>query len=400
MSPTEPRLSVLFAAPTYWPALAFGGPIWMARELNEGMITRGHCVEVVTTSLVDLANRGALRTTTRSIGGATVHYLATPLRYRWMGITPTLPIELGRIRRPDVAHVFGYRDVVTTGVATWCRRRGIPYVFEPLGMFKPKLRKVGLKRIFDATIVRNVAAGAASVIATSRFESDEIVEAGVPRERVILRGNGFPEPNSTERRERPRELRARLGIPEHDRILLYVGRIAAGKGIEFLLAATRALPETHLVLAGADDRHGVIDAVRRAQADPATAGRVHMLGSTSDERPFDLYAQADVFVLPSAGESFGMVAAEAASCGTPVVVTDRCGVAESLVPDGAFVVPYDATAITAAIETVLHDPELAGRLAAGGIEAARTHSWKRIVEVQEQIYLEAVAEAGSSRRFG
>ena len=52
--------------------------------------------------------------------------------------------------RPDVVHVSGYRDQVSTVVAGWCRRKAIPYVFEPLGMLEPRLRKVRFKRAFDA----------------------------------------------------------------------------------------------------------------------------------------------------------------------------------------------------------------------------------------------------------
>ncbi len=75
-----------------------------------------------------------------------------------MGITPTLPAHLVRRGEPDVAHLMGFRDPVTTGVAAWCRARGVPYVFEPVGMFRPRLRKVALKRAFDATVARGVAA--------------------------------------------------------------------------------------------------------------------------------------------------------------------------------------------------------------------------------------------------
>ena len=95
-----------------------------------------------------------------------------------MGITPTLPLELQRLQRPDVAHVFGFRDPVTTGTAAWCRLRGIPYVFEPLGMFQPRLRKVVLKRALDATLYRGVARGAAAVVVASERERDDVVACG------------------------------------------------------------------------------------------------------------------------------------------------------------------------------------------------------------------------------
>jgi glycosyltransferase involved in cell wall biosynthesis len=240
-----------------------------------------------------------------------------------MGITPTLPLELARLPRPDVAHVFGFRDVVTTGVAVWCQLRNIPYVFEPLGMLKPKLRKVAVKRVFDASVVRSVVSSASVIVATSAFERAEIVETGVDPARVAIRGNGFPAPESMPRT--PGALRKRLGL-RREPVVLYVGRIAAGKGIDHLLAAARMLPEVHVALIGPDDRHGVMQDVRAAQCDPATAGRVHIL--SSETRPLELYGDADVFVLASEGESFGMVAAEAAAAGTPVVVTDRCGVAD------------------------------------------------------------------------
>jgi hypothetical protein len=67
-----------------------------------------------------------------------------------------------RMDQPDVAHIFGFRDPVTTGVAAWCRIARVPYVFEPLGMFEPRLRKVFLKRALDATLYRGVARGAAA----------------------------------------------------------------------------------------------------------------------------------------------------------------------------------------------------------------------------------------------
>ena len=391
-TPAHP-MSILFASPTYWPAVAFGGPTWMARELNQGMVARGHAVGVLTTSIVDLHDRGSLQTTSRVVDGVAVRYLSTPIRYRWMGITPTLPWELHKLERPDVAHVFGYRDVVTTAVATWCRRREVPYVFEPLGMYKPKLRKVALKRLFDATVVRNVADSAAWIVATSEFERGEMLEVGADPARVVIRGNGFPQPMNPNPEARA-ELRRRLGIERNGNVVLYVGRIAAGKGIEHLIAATRLIPEIHLVLAGPDDRHGVARLVDQACSDPRTAGRVHRLQATVSDRPFDLYAAADLFVLPSAGESFGMVAAEAAASGTPVIVTDRCGVADVLAPRGALVVPYDHTAIMNAILRVIHDPQLAAALANGGRQVAHENSWERIVEIQEGLYFDAVDRGG------
>jgi glycosyltransferase involved in cell wall biosynthesis len=389
----DPRLRILFAAPVWAPSRAFGGPVVAAGELVRRLVARGNDVDVVTTTIVDLQTRPALRSSVGVVDGATVRYLSTPLRYRWMGITPTLPAALARVNRPDVVHIFGFRDPVTTGVAAWCRIARVPYVFEPLGMFEPRLRKVFLKRALDATLYRGVARGAAAVVVASQREADAVVAAGVPAEKVRVRGNGFPEPWGAESNG---DLRSRLGIPAGAPVILYVGRIAAGKGIEHLLDATRGLTGAHLVIAGPDDRHGTSQLVQRAQQDPATSGRIHTLPVT-EEPPHDLYPQADVFVLASAGESFGIVAAEAAAAGTPVIVSDRCGIAGFFQEGEALVVPYERDAVVEAVGSVLADADLRARLARGGVAAARRTSWDHVTDVQEEIYREVASRTAATK---
>ena len=377
------HLRILFASPAYWPAHAFGGPVVVARELVSRLVARGHQVDVVTTTLRDVAARPSPRTAVDAVDGARVTYLGTPLRYRWMGVTPTLPLTLRRLPRPAVAHVMGFRDPVTTSVATWCRARRVPYVFEPVGMFRPRLRKVRLKRAFDATLARGVASGARLVIVSSPSERDDVVACGVDPGRIRLRGNAFPEPPPADGTD-PLAGVGRVHAP----VVLFVGRIAAEKGVEHLLAAARRLPEAHVVLVGPDDRHGTMAAVRAAETDPATTGRIHRVAPTAGP-PFDLYRRADVFVLASGGENFGLVAAEAASVGTPVIVSDRTGVAAAFQEGEALVVPYDEQATADAIALVLGDAALRRSLAEGALRAARRTTWDAGVDEQVAIYEEA-----------
>jgi glycosyltransferase involved in cell wall biosynthesis len=371
---------ILFAAPVWWPSHAFGGPVTAGRELVRRLVVRGHDVDVLTSTIVDV-HEPPVPPRVEAVDGATVHYLATPLRYRWMGITPGLPFALARLPRPDLAHIFGFRDPVTTGTAAWCRLRGIPYVFEPLGMFEPRVRKLRLKHVLDATLYRGVAGGAKLIVAVSERERDDLVAGGVEPAKIRVRGNGFPAP----RRDTPQT----GTVPfSYKPVVLYVGRIAAGKGLEHLAATAKALRDAHVVIVGPDDRHG---ADRLLDGD-----RIHVLPPTR-EPPFDLYRAADVLVLPSSGESFGMAAAEAASVGTPVVVTDRCGVASSFRDGEALVVPYNRDAIVAAIERVLADADLRAQLSRGGIEAAKRSSWDRVTDAQEAIYREAASRTAATK---
>jgi glycosyltransferase involved in cell wall biosynthesis len=388
----ERPLSILFATPAYWPAVAFGGPIPVARELVRHAVEHGHEVHVVTTTRLDLQRRPAMRSSRAIVDGAEVHYLGTPVAYRWMGFTPSLPLVLARLAQPDVVHVMGLRDPLSTATALWCRARRIPYVLEPLGMFRPRLRKVRLKRAFDAALGRPVTGGAAAVIAASTRERDDLVAGGVPAARVVVRGNGFPEPFA----DGDGGARERLGIAANAPVALYVGRIADGKGIEELVEAARRSPDLHVVVVGPDDRHAASGRLRAALSEPATAGRLHVLPPTPGP-PLELYRAADVLVLASAGESFGMVAAEAAATGTAVVVSDRCGVADAFRDGEALVVPYERDAIVAAVERVASDPELRAALGAGALEAARRGSWEHVFERQEAIYRAAASRTVATK---
>lgn len=376
-------MRVLFVSPAYWPATSFGGPTRVAKELTERLARAGHEVEVLTTTLRAIGEPPAsrFRTRTEQSAGVRVRYLATPARYRWMGITPTLPLAWPWRRRPDVVHVFGYRDVVTTSTAAWARALRIPYVFEPLDMFVPRYRNVPLKRLFDRVLGLPVAHGAAVVIACSEHERGQLREAGL--ERIEVRPNGFPEPEHP--LPRPGLVRRRLGLSSDVPLVLSVGRLSFKKGLDLLVEAAAGLNGVHVAIVGPDDGDGTRQFLETRRRDLGLEDRVHLLGPLEISRPGDVYGDGDVFVLPSRNENFGIVAAEAAACGVPVVVTDQCGVAEFL--DGAaLTVDVDAAQIGTALAQVLSDAELRRTLADAGPAVARTLSWDSLVQRQLELY--------------
>jgi glycosyltransferase involved in cell wall biosynthesis len=360
----------------------------VARELTEGQVRRGHDVDVLTTSLRAIGEPPAerWRSRRRQLDGVRIQELATPVRYRWMGVTPTAPLALRALPRPDVAHVFGFRDVVTTTTAAWCRRRGIPYVFEPLNMVKPQFRNLPLKRAFDHVLGDRVIRGARLIVANSEHEREQLVELGLDARRIVVRPNGFPEPHS----ERSDVLRARLGLDAETPLVLNVGRWSFKKGLDLLLEAVAEIPQAHLALVGFDDGDGTRAVLERLRDRDGLRERVHLLPPLDERQPRELYAEADVFVLPSRDESFGMVAAEAAAAGVASVVTDHCGVAELLGERAALVVPVDVGAIRGAIDRLLRDRELRDRLGEGGRAVAAETSWEAVVALQETYYRQAM----------
>ena len=302
-----------------------------------------------------------------------------------MGITPTLPLTLHRLPKPEIVHIFGFRDVVTTVTAAWCRARRIPYVFEPLDMVVPQFRNVPVKRAFDRVVGGSVLRGARLVIANSARERSQLVAAGVEDARLVVRPNGFP----TAHDDRGTILRNMLGIDPDAPLVLNVGRLSFKKGLDLLLEAVASLTNVHLAIVGPDDGDGTRELLERRVSRPDLAGRVALLPPFDDRQPRELYGEADIFVLPSRNESFGMVAAEAAAAGVAVVITDQCGIAE-LLADAALVVPTEVGAIRAAIARLLDDPPLRARLGIAGQAVAKATSWDSVVDLQESLYHRAL----------
>ena len=89
-------------------------------------------------------------------------------------------------------------------------------------------------------------------------------------------------------------------------------------------------------------------------------------GAIFDEEKWAAYCDASVFVLPSQNENFGNTAVEAAACGTPVVISENCGVAPLLADIAGIVVPHQTEALARAVEQILSDGELRTQLSRGG----------------------------------
>jgi D-inositol-3-phosphate glycosyltransferase len=132
--------------------------------------------------------------------------------------------------------------------------------------------------------------------------------------------------------------RRRLGLPQDAAVVLYVGRLAALKGLDRLLTAVALLPERHglhLLIVGGDGPHAPeAQSLRRLARDLGVDEQTALAGRVAHEALPAYYSAADVLAVPSHYESFGLVALESLACGTPVVAT-AVGAMESLVGDGA-----------------------------------------------------------------
>lgn len=379
-------LRILNVTQVYDLARSASGQATKVVDIARHLAGRGHMVTVLTTAREVQVGRER-RDGVEAVG------LPAVLRYRAITVNPgVVGFCLRRLRTFDVVHLYGTYDVLGPAVTAFCRRWRVPYVLEPLGMFRPIVRNVGLKHVYRRLLGWPVVAGAARVIATSELEREELVADGVPPAKVVVRRNGVELPGPGEAAQ-PGTFRRDAGIGQDQPLVLYLGRISKKKGLDLLLEAFSAMPAPAvLAIVGPDDGDGCLQELKRLRDRLGLNDRVRLMGLRFGADKWSALADADVVVLPSRSENFGNAAAEALVCGVPVVVTDRCGIAPLVADRAGLVVPCRADAIRSGLSRLLEDSHLRARLRAGALEVRRDLSWDEPVARQEQIYLEVLQE--------
>jgi len=140
-----------------------------------------------------------------------------------------------------------------------------------------------------------------------------------------------------------------------------------------------------LVFAGPDEG-GTKEKLAEEAAQLGVRTRVQFVGPVFGELKWAAYRDADVFVLPSQNENFGNSAAEAVAAGTPVIVTEQCGIAPLLADEAGLVVRHEEAALSNALERILIEPELGSRLAAGCANVTSRLGWDEPVGNMEALY--------------
>jgi len=120
--------------------------------------------------------------------------------------------------------------------------------------------------------------------------------------------------------------------------------------------------------------------------------KVQFTGPVFGEAKWAAYRDADVFVLPSQNENFGNTAAEAVAAGTPVIVTEQCGIAPLLADQAGLVVRHDAAGLSSGLERMLREAELRSRLAAGCANVTARLGWVEPVGNMEALYAGLVSQ--------
>ena len=388
---------VLKVTQSYYPFLDRGGSAATVHALARGLAQRGHSVTVLTSDLgistTDLPIPAISKTAEGwrcEQDGVEALYLSSRGGYRSLTWNPGIFAFCSeRLKSFDIVHVYGTYDLLGPVVARACRQMKIPYLFEPMGMFRPIVRNLALKWFYRQVSGDSVARGSARLIATSLQEQKELIEEGIAAEKITIRRNGIDLPALS---RAPGAFRRQWNIPQDAFLVLFLGRIVPKKSPELLLEAfagwrrssATALPAV-LAFAGPSER---VSYIRKLKAEVKRLGltsSVIFTGPLYGDAKWSALADADIFVLPSQNENFGNAAAEAVACDVPVIVTDRCGIAPLVEGRSGLVVPHQYEALVRALDE-LSDPGLRTRMKLGCKEIARGLGWEEPLAETEALY--------------
>ena len=269
--------------------------------------------------------------------------------------------------------------------AILARRWGVPHaaMFHTLAEVKLRARASESERPERVEAERRLMQGLDRIVAATEHERRLLMQIyRVPADRVAVIPLGVDLDQFTPGDQAA--ARARLGIPQDERMLLAIGRIEPLKGLDILIRALAQLNERQpavLTIIGGDDRASAdITKLRALAQELGVADAVHFLGSRPHEALPDFYRAADVVVVPSFYESFGLVAVEAMACGVPVVAS-RVGGLASTVADGrtGYLIAWRCPEPFAEkIEVLLRNEQLRAALGAGAAERMRAYSWDAV----------------------
>jgi glycosyltransferase involved in cell wall biosynthesis len=316
------------------------------------------------------------------------------LAYHWQFFTPVglRRFLLDHASSFDVAHLHACHNLPGVFGAAAVRRAGIPYVLSPHGTALRIERRRLAKRLFDATVGRDVLPRASRVLAVSEAERRQLHAAGVRQSRILM----LPNPIDLAEFDRLPDaapLRDRLKLGS-DPLVVYLGKLTPRKGVDVLVRAFSCVstPGTKLLIAGNDmgAARTIDDVIRRSSA----RTRITRLGLLRGAARLDALAAADVVVYPSRDEVFGLVPMEAVLCGRPVIVSDDSGCADVVrETGGGLIVPWgDERALASAIDGVLKDAtSWTARVATAAARVRRAFATDVICERLEQVYQEVCA---------
>jgi len=393
-------MNILHIVPYFYPAWSYGGTPRVVFELCRELVKKGHNVTVYTTDVFDKDKRVEQSDVEidglalSEVEGIKIKYfknISNSLAFNQVFISPAISKALKKnLKQFDMVHLHEFRTLQNAAAYKYLTKYKIPYVLSAHGSVLRLMGKEFLKMLFDKSIGFKILKSAKRVIAVSNIEVEQYIKMGVERDRISLIPNGI-NISEFENADKVKGNFRRAYKLSDKKILLFIGRLNAIKGIDFLLNTfailTKDIKDTILVIAGPDD--GYKNEIERRINLLNINDKVLLIDGLYGEDKIAAMTDADIFIYPSRHEIFGIAPLEALMCGTPVIVTDNCGCADFLrEANGGIVVKYqDISGLLDSIQNILDKKEEVKKMASDGMELVqRQFNWDEITKDMIKLY--------------
>ena len=366
-----------------------GGAETVVKAYSEGLRDLGHDVEVVTTDLYTETPfvKKKMPSVVNGIN-VTRHKAYTVSGEAHYVLAPGM-VQSFLSKNADIIHTHSYGYFQNH--AGWIRERfqSTPWVITPhfhpsWSMWGGSKRKT-LREFYDTVIGKGTLEAADLITCVSKHERDMLVsEIGLKEDNIKIIYNGI---NWADWSSVPNKEVFRKQYPTiSEKFVLFAGRLATNKGLSDLISAMQLIDKksVDLVITGADMGLG-------KQLEKEASGKgvtMHRLGHIDDETYRSVLSAAEMLVLPSEYEAFGIVLLEAAAAKTPVIGTNVGGIPEAMSPgNNGLIVEYnDVNNLAKSIAILLEDEKMSIEMGKSGREWAKKFSWESIVKEIEHEY--------------
>ncbi|MEC8447180.1 MAG: glycosyltransferase family 4 protein [Candidatus Thermoplasmatota archaeon] len=366
-----------------------GGAETVVKAYSEGLRDIGHDVEVVTTDLYTETPfvKKKMPSVVNGIN-VTRHKAYTVSGEAHYVLAPGM-VQSFLSKNADVIHTHSYGYFQNH--AGWIRERfqSTPWVITPhfhpsWSMWGGSKRKT-LREFYDTVIGKGTLEAADLITCVSKHEKDMLVsEIGLKEDNIKIIYNGI---NWADWSSVPNKEVFRKQYPNvSEKFVLFAGRLATNKGLSDLVSAMQLIDKksVDLVITGAD--MGLGKQLEKEASDKGV--KMHRLGHIDDETYRSVLSAAEMLVLPSEYEAFGIVLLEAAAAKTAVIGTNVGGIPEAMSPgkNGLIVEYNDVNNLAKSIAILLEDEKMSDEMGNLGREWAKNFSWESIVKEIENEY--------------
>ena len=358
-----------------------GGSAEVPFQISKELAKRGHDVTIYTS---DSRLEKPL-----IISGVDVQAFNTVFSLAGFNITPAMIKKAGKdIKKFDIIHLHNFRTYQNIIAHRYTKESGVPYLLQAHGSLATYFQKGLLKKTFDIAWGRKILQDANTVFAVTEFEAEQYRNAGIKQEKIKIVPHGVDLAEFSLDTNKG-DFRKRFQIIDSQKIVLYLGRIHKMKGLDILVKAFTGLyqkrQDVKLVIAGPDD--GYLSSLKKMVAELKIGDGVVFTGPLYGQEKLQAYTDADVCVLPSSYEIFGITILEAWACGKPVIVTDRCGLANAVKEGAGLVVPYDREELAKALLNIIDNESLRTGFGRQGRKLVEEkYNWSKITVQLENIY--------------